>query len=199
MSHNTEKSTQEEQTYKSKLQNFSTNLESTTSILAEFARLRDEIGQWADKNFDVHLPELGVAEEIGELTHAVLKREQKIRSAASKKTQFEIVDALGDAAIYMLHLAYKQKLTPNFIRELAPMKTEFTILGAMHRAAGNLILNLHEFKMQSVTTVEWAVTFTHLWNFAALHNLRLLNLTQAVWTKVSKRNWRTYPINGLTK
>ncbi len=181
------------------LENFTTNLQNQTSILASFTILRDEIGQWADKNFDVHLPELGVAEEIGELTHAILKREQKIRGEASKKTQSEIVDALGDAAIYMLHLAYKQKITPNFIRELAPMQTEFTILGALHRASGNLILNLHEFKMHSVTMVEWAVTFSHLWNFAALHNLRLLNLTQAVWTKVSKRDWRTYPINGLTK
>jgi NTP pyrophosphatase (non-canonical NTP hydrolase) len=181
------------------LENFTTNLQNQTYILAEFTKLRDSIGQWADKNFDVHLPELGVAEEVGELTHAILKREQKIRGEATRKTQSEINDALGDAAIYMLHLAYKQKLTPNFIRELSPLETEFTILGAMHRAAGNLILNLHQFHMQSVTTVEWAVTFTHLWNFAALHKLNLLVLTKVVWTKVSKRNWRTYPINGLTK
>ncbi len=181
------------------LENFTTNLQNQTYILAKFTKLRDEIGQWAERNFDVHLPELGVAEEIGELTHAVLKREQKIRSAATKKTQAEIKDALADATIYMLHLAYMQKLTPNFIRELVPLDTEFTILGALHRASGNLILNLHHFKMQSVTTVEWAVIFTHLWNFAALHNLHLLYMTKYVWTNVSKRNWRTYPINGLTK
>ncbi len=181
------------------LETFTINLQNQTLILAEFTKLRDEIGVWADKNFDVHLPELGVAEEIGELTHAILKREQKIRGEVKKKTKAEIMDALGDATIYMLHLAYKQKLTPNFIRELSPLDTEFTILGALHRASGNLILNLHQFHMQSVTTVEWAVTFTHLWNFAALHNLRLLNLTWSVWTKVSQRNWRTYPINGLTK
>lgn len=180
-------------------ENFTTNLQNPTSILASFTVLRDEIGQWADRNFDVHLPELGVAEEIGELTHAILKREQKIRGEATKKTKIEIVDALGDATIYMLHLAYKQKLTPNFIKELVPLDKEFPILGALHRSSGNLILNLHQFKMHSVTTIEWAVTFTHLWNFAALHGLGLLGLTQTVWTKVSKRNWRTYPINGLTK
>jgi NTP pyrophosphatase (non-canonical NTP hydrolase) len=180
------------------LENFTTNLQSRTSILAEFTGLRDQIGQWADQNFDVHLPELGVAEEIGELTHAILKREQKIRGEAKRRTNAEIKDALGDAAIYMLHLAYKQHITPNFANELVPIDKEFPLLGAMHRSAGVLILKLHHFNGSFPLIVEWAIIFTNLWNFAALHKLNLLTLTKDVWTEVFKRDWRKYPKNGLT-
>lgn len=178
---------------------FTTNLQNRTSILAEFTYLRDQIGAWADANFDIHLPELGVAEEIGELTHAVLKREQKIRGEAEKKTNAEIKDALGDATVYMLHLAYIQKITPNFANELVPLDKEFPLLGAMHRSAGFIILKLHHFDGVFPLVVEWSILFSNLWNFAALHDLHLLNLTKDVWADVSKRNWRKYPQNGLTK
>ena len=180
------------------LENFTINLPNRTLILVEFTNLRDQIGVWANINFDVHLPELGIAEEIGELTHAVLKREQKIRGEAARKTKTEIEDALGDAAIYMLHLAYIQKITPNFANELVPLDKELPLLGALHRSAGVLILRLHHFDSPFPLVVEWAILFSNLWNFAALHNLNLLNLTKDVWAKVSKRNWRKYPHNGLT-
>jgi NTP pyrophosphatase (non-canonical NTP hydrolase) len=43
----------------------------------------------------------GVMEELGELCHADLKCEQKIRDYTSKKTDDAIKDAIGDLVIYL--------------------------------------------------------------------------------------------------
>jgi hypothetical protein len=179
-------------------ENFIHNLQSPTLILAEFTKLRDEIGLWAAYNFDAHYPELGIAEEVGELTHAVLKREQQIRGESLGQTTHLIIDSLADATIYALHLAYNYKLILNFARELTPLTEEKSILGAMHHTAGAIILNIHHFHSPAVVSVEHSFLLTQLWNFAELQNLNLLIITSQTWLQVSKRDWRKYPQNGLT-
>ena len=58
---------------------------------------------WRDKNFTSNTKEhmmLGILEEIGELCHAVLKREQGIRSGVNPvESQRLIDDAIGDISI----------------------------------------------------------------------------------------------------
>jgi|SRR5215475_87712 len=171
-----------------------------TSVLAEFNSLKPQIGRWAKENFDVERPELGIAEEAGELTHAVLKREQGIRSAANKKTMAEITDALGDAMIYMLHFAHLHQIPIGFSRVLALPDSEFAYLGLMHRASGNLILNLHTYGANHhILTVEWCLLFTTLWELSRLYELNLLTVTRETWEVVSKRNWRKHKHDGTTK
>jgi NTP pyrophosphatase (non-canonical NTP hydrolase) len=48
---------------------------------------------------------LGVAEETGELSHAVLKYKQGIRGYDRDKTRAEVADAIGDIYIYMCGVA----------------------------------------------------------------------------------------------
>jgi NTP pyrophosphatase (non-canonical NTP hydrolase) len=70
------------------------------------------VGEWADRNFPSDENHgrmycaLGVAEESGELAHAVLKREQGIRGTAEKHDD-DAKDAIGDISIYLMHFCCK--------------------------------------------------------------------------------------------
>lgn len=58
---------------------------------------------WVAHNFpneNPHSPLLGLTEEVGELAHAHLKREQKIRGTEAEH-QAAAADAIGDIVIYL--------------------------------------------------------------------------------------------------
>jgi NTP pyrophosphatase (non-canonical NTP hydrolase) len=68
------------------------------------------VATWSHHNFDdvdgepsvaTLLKVLGVAEEVGELAHSVLKRHQKIR--LDEDHNAKIRDAVGDIIIYLLN------------------------------------------------------------------------------------------------
>jgi NTP pyrophosphatase (non-canonical NTP hydrolase) len=69
-----------------------------------FRALQLEVDDWASKNFGVTRPPwhqiLGAVEEIGELSHAYLKREQKIRGTYEEHTA-AISDAVADVIIFL--------------------------------------------------------------------------------------------------
>ena len=72
---------------------------------------QDEVFKWSLNNFGNQpswKPLLGIGEEIGELNHAYLKREQEIRTEESY--QSEIEDALGDIFIYMCDFAAREDI-----------------------------------------------------------------------------------------
>jgi len=66
-----------------------------------------DVAQWVDYNFG-HTPlavtTLGLSEEVGELSRAVLKREQGIRGTYDEWTA-EIAKELGDVMIKLLDVA----------------------------------------------------------------------------------------------
>jgi len=68
-------------------------------------KIQKEIKEWANKNFGEDRPNywplLGIGEELGELHHAFLKKEQKIRKG-EELYQDAAKDALGDMLIYMM-------------------------------------------------------------------------------------------------
>jgi hypothetical protein len=62
--------------------------------------LQDELGRWQQHNFPGRAdwePLIGVQEEVGELSHAFLKRHQGIRSV----TLDDVADAIGDIIVYL--------------------------------------------------------------------------------------------------
>ena len=74
------------------------------------SEIQKEIKVWANKNFGKRLglkkrpswhPLLGIGEELGELNHAYLKKEQKIRNGV-EKYQKGAQDAIGDLVIYVI-------------------------------------------------------------------------------------------------
>lgn len=68
-----------------------------------------ESGEWRQGAYPetatIELQALGVAEEAGELCHAVLKYKQGIRGYDLRKTQDEVADAIGDIFIYACGVA----------------------------------------------------------------------------------------------
>lgn len=66
-------------------------------------QLQTEQGRWVAHNFpdeNPHSPLLGLAEEVGELAHAHLKNEQKIRGSEAEH-KAAAADAIGDIVIYL--------------------------------------------------------------------------------------------------
>lgn len=77
-------------------------------------KYQQEIGEWSFQQFskpkgrnlahhqmiDTNDPLLGMMEELGELTHAVLKQKQQIRTAEDHEEKEK--DAIGDLMIYLL-------------------------------------------------------------------------------------------------
>lgn len=75
------------------------------------SEIQSEMVGWLSKNFPDQSfwhPLLGMVEEVGELSHHVLKREQKVRNDEDHDS--EIVDALGDIIIYMINFSVSQNI-----------------------------------------------------------------------------------------
>ena len=67
--------------------------------------IQEEHSIWAAKNFpstQLWQPTLGVAEEAGELCHAVLKLSQGIRT--NEDHEEALKDSIGDITTYLLHI-----------------------------------------------------------------------------------------------
>lgn len=71
--------------------------------MIDLAKIQSEMVTWQQHNFPgrgVHIPLLGAVEELGELAHAHIKKEQNIRTNedhdANKK------DSIGDIFIYLI-------------------------------------------------------------------------------------------------
>lgn len=75
----------------------------------EILDVQRESGKWRAAAYPdtatIELQALGVAEEMGELVHAVLKYKQGIRGYDFEKTRDEVADAIGDIFIYMCGVA----------------------------------------------------------------------------------------------
>lgn len=73
-------------------------------------QLQEQLLPWTKKNFGktpAYRPLLGVVEEVGELCHAHLKSEQKIRGPVAEH-EAKAKDAVGDALIYLADYCNKR-------------------------------------------------------------------------------------------
>lgn len=77
----------------------------------EMTRFQIAVATWSKKNFpkqERYHPLLGLIEEVGELAHAHLKREQRIRTRKSHIDQK--CDAIGDIVIYLADYCARNNL-----------------------------------------------------------------------------------------
>ena len=69
-----------------------------------------ELAAWQEKNFgetDIMEVTLGMAEEVGEVCHHVLKGIQKIRGGVNGMNKAEVADGVADTLIYGLQILSK--------------------------------------------------------------------------------------------
>lgn len=74
--------------------------------------IQKEHKKWELDNFGTgssHQSLLGIMEELGELCHAYLKREQKIRGTEEVHIE-EIKDAIGDIVIFLIGFCNRENL-----------------------------------------------------------------------------------------
>lgn len=76
----------------------------TTRLWRELTEFQDDHFQWLSHNFPDQRPHdglLGLIEEVGELAHAHLKKDQNIRGYDHGQYMIEAKDAVGDIVIYL--------------------------------------------------------------------------------------------------
>lgn len=89
--------------------------------MKSLSQIQSEVGEWSRRNFGEQVskatgqihgsvnPLLGLIEEVGELTHAVLKRHQGIRGYDNdEKFVAERNDAVADVMIYLLDFCSRE-------------------------------------------------------------------------------------------
>jgi NTP pyrophosphatase (non-canonical NTP hydrolase) len=80
--------------------------------MLDLALIQEQVKEWANRNFgnvQSWQPLIGMQEELGELSHAFLKREQGIRGTVGEHNA-AIRDALGDIVIYMLDFCQRENI-----------------------------------------------------------------------------------------
>jgi len=82
---------------------------------------QEDLAKWNKRNFGEQPSEnfaLGMAEEVGELCHYILKRQQGIREGASgNDLKDEIADSFADAVIYGIALMDNEGLDAERVLE----------------------------------------------------------------------------------
>lgn len=80
--------------------------------ISNLSAMQDEVGKWADHNFAPGPldPYMGIVEEVGELSHALLKRKQGIRGMGEEEAQEAVEDALADMIIFALDFSYRNNI-----------------------------------------------------------------------------------------
>lgn len=109
--------------------------------------LSQSVGEWSDRQpwKGREDPILGVAEELGELCHGVLKHHQGIRGFDNvDKYHAHCKDALGDIMVYLSHYCYMQKTFYNrMIPEdviVEPIDTIRARIGSAMVSVGRILL-----------------------------------------------------------
>lgn len=163
-----------------------------------------QVGEWSEKNFgEQRYPELGIVEEIGEMTHCILKRLQGIRGFDNPKQFNEAyADALADTVIYLadwcsLHNAFFQ-----FDRaEVNAKPHQPIIMQHLLSATGSLFADYAAPNFPSGATNPIYSSIAQriiqgLVFMARAEDLDLRLITASTWAKVSKRDWKRNPINA---
>lgn len=160
----------------------------------------NEIGVWAEKNFPIHLPDYGLVEEIGEATHGILKRMQKIRKMDQDEVFFpHLKDAFSDIMIYLLHLCFLHNVPLSFgISTTSAKDTGWTDRRCISNALKNVAVLLDYSDIQTSDGVPSQSGLFHvpcqrlcnvMFNWSQLHEINLLEEIEKTWEKVSKREW----------
>lgn len=180
---------------------------------------QQEICAWAHHNFTYQdRIGLGIAEEIGEFCHHVLKSMQGIRGHASgvttgnkaeegkQKLLAELFDAIGDALVYTLHWAEENDTFISFneadayVFQQAGMNDRYRILAYLFQNLSSVFRMYGEIEIQhnqdSNKRVIIQRLFNNLWLLAKCEGWDGKMVLDTVWCSVRTRDWIKYPTNG---
>lgn len=180
-------------------ENFNKRVSRSNLNPANLQDLQGCVYKWQKYNFgsdqDVEFTLMGICEESGELCHAQLKLEQKIRGD-SDKHEAEMLDAVGDIMIYAMNYMSGKGWTINPFTKLNGIeKTENQkvirqAVFAVFRLVGKLVESPDvEDKIHQV--IRQVNYLCHLkgWDTE--------NIIRETWSNVGKRDWKRFPETGF--
>ena len=152
---------------------------------------------WSLKNFGEHPswhPLMGIMEELGELAHAFLKREQGIRGTREEHDA-AIKDAIGDVMIYLMDFCSCEGVVTTYVASNHDPREAHAALFALQHQLGSMTAD--QFADRSDSLGDRATTFVHtLARFCTTQNLDLLTVVNETWDRVSKRDWTKNKVDG---
>lgn len=162
-----------------------------------FNELCNEVGAWATHNFNVFAPHLGFGEEVGEITHGILKGKQGIRGFDNPaKLEAHLKDGVADAAIYLAHWCYLQRVHIQAPTKFAQQTGDYPLNGLF--LCASMIIGAEQLKIHAEDSA--IASLQELTNFAAHYGWNLMrDCVLPTWEEVKKRDWRKFPNDGLTK
>jgi hypothetical protein len=160
-----------------------------------FDELTKHVGEWSQRNFgDKQNPYLGLVEELGELSHCLLKRQQEIRGYENPSYFLrEYIDALGDMCIYAANYAYNEGI-------VAQWPTKFEADGTANRYIGNACYYIFSLSMMPEISADLSTSLHNLLicisKLAVLEGLDLAEIAEKTWELVSVRDWKVNVQDG---
>lgn len=170
--------------------------------------LIQQVGMWADTNFgDKRLAEYGIAEEVGETFHCLIKRFQGIRGFDNEAFFLEkLTDALCDIMIYLADYCYIHNSFFKFERnrqtiDACTIDDERKIMCHLQQAVSTMLMypwidrnQLIDVSEQQVYNAICQRVCTGVEMLAKIYGIDLRLAVAAEWVKnVSKRDWVADP------
>jgi len=171
------------------------------------SEIQAELKVWTLYNFGQQesiIPIMGMIEELGELTHAHLKELQGIRKSdflADKK------DAIADITIYLLNYFNCIDKDVSLIGSNEHLDSYI-----YHNDSTNMIIlklsynisNIGHYTFSAENIINLAIskcskTLYLLSYYALLYNFDLLTIVNETWENVKLRDWKKYPLNGISE
>lgn len=166
-------------------------------------KLRVDIAEWAACNFDFERPKLGVFEECGEMMNCILKRFQGIRGMDDPQLfKAKLLDAIGDAGIYLLHdmalegesLVNEIELEEEIVDDCSPEGVEQHFADLADLLGQFLSQNSRD--MLSGKQIHQAL-LDKLGTIAQIYEIDVIEAITYTWSQVvSKRNWKKDKLEG---
>ena len=160
--------------------------------------IQSELKVWTEYNFGNPTPEvaiLGMIEELGELSHAILKEKQGIRQSdflADKK------DAIADLTIYTLNYLnandfkyYGNQLSKSYLTECEILQDISVQIGMLD----NEVSGIEMFTNSG--NIEYLISL--LKGLCNMFEIDFLTTVNEVWEQVKLRDWKKYPKDGRTE
>jgi NTP pyrophosphatase (non-canonical NTP hydrolase) len=156
-------------------------------------QLAEEHKEWEDRNFPNDDYEnslfrscLGVLEELGELAHARLKREQGIRGEETQHVADE-QDAVADMTIYLLGVMHKIGKVPEYGVISGP-RDEVPIIKTLAHEVGKLMINPSQYMCEKIVYLIEHYCIARGWDYETL--------VRNTWSFVKQRDWVANPQDG---
>ena len=160
--------------------------------------IQSELKVWTEYNFGHRTPEisiLGMIEELGELSHAILKEKQGIRQSdflADKK------DAIADLTIYVLD--YLNSINKNYSENSQFGNADLIeSLQNISNLISDLTIDLNNERYIHYSYLVTNTIILNILDICKTLDIDFITTVNEVWEQVKLRDWKKYPNDGRTE